>query len=157
MESEELTSKILLESVLECTDFVVNEVPNLYSAVIERLKQDDEVFFMNFVEDDDGQDVEVELDSAVSMNMWGLHPKFIEVLDKGFEVFLEKLPESDIKKEYLLPRIIDRMLKSGEATVEVIRTDDKWFGVTYQEDKQIVIDSIRELISNGVYKEKLFS
>ena len=56
-----------------------------------------------------------------------------------------------------MPRIIDRMLKSGEATVEVIRTDDKWFGVTYQEDKQIVIDSIRELISNGVYKEKLFS
>ena len=49
MESEELTSKILLESVLECTNFVVNEVPNLYSAVIERLKQDDEVFFMNFV------------------------------------------------------------------------------------------------------------
>lgn len=67
------------------------------------------------------------------------------------------MPESDIKKEYLLPRIIDRMLKSGEATVEVLRTDDKWFGVTYQEDKQIVIDSIRELISNGVYKEKLFS
>ena len=67
------------------------------------------------------------------------------------------MPESDIKKEYLLPRIIDRLLKSGEATVEVLRTDDKWFGVTYQEDKQIVIDSIRELISNGVYKEKLFS
>ena len=56
MESQELTSEILLESVLECTDFVVNEVPNLYSAVIERLKQDDEVFFMNFVEDEDGQD-----------------------------------------------------------------------------------------------------
>ena len=56
MESQELTSAILLESVLECTDFVVNEVPNLYSALIERLKQDDEVFFMNFVEDEDGQD-----------------------------------------------------------------------------------------------------
>ena len=56
MESEELTSTILLESVLECTDFVVNEVPNLYSAVIERLKQDDEVFFMNFVEDENKQD-----------------------------------------------------------------------------------------------------
>ena len=56
MESEELTSKILLESVLECTNFVVNEVPNLYSAVIERLKQDDEVFFMNFVEDENNQD-----------------------------------------------------------------------------------------------------
>ena len=56
MESEELTSKILLESVLECTNFVVNEVPNLYSAVMERLKQDDEVFFMNFVEDENNQD-----------------------------------------------------------------------------------------------------
>lgn len=52
MESEELTSKILLENVLECTKFVVNEMPNLYSAVMERLKKDDEVFFMNFVEDE---------------------------------------------------------------------------------------------------------
>ena len=56
MESKELTSKILLENVLECTKFVVNEMPNLYSAVIERLKQDDEVFFMNFVEDENEQD-----------------------------------------------------------------------------------------------------
>ena len=56
MESEELTSKILLESVLECTNFVANEVPNLYSAVMERLKQDDETFFMNFVEDENYQD-----------------------------------------------------------------------------------------------------
>ena len=56
MEPKELTSEILLESVLECTNFVVNEVPNLYSAVMERLKQDDEVFFMNFVEDEDNQD-----------------------------------------------------------------------------------------------------
>ena len=56
MEPKELTSGILLESVLECTSFVVNEVPNLYSAVIERLNQDDKIFFMNFVEDEDGQD-----------------------------------------------------------------------------------------------------
>ena len=56
MEPKELTSGILLESVLECTSFVVNEVPNLYSAVIERLNQDDEIFFMNFVEDENDQD-----------------------------------------------------------------------------------------------------
>ena len=55
MEPKELTSGILLESVLECTSFVVNEVPNLYSAVIERLNQDDEIFFMNFVEDENEQ------------------------------------------------------------------------------------------------------
>lgn len=56
MEPKELTSGILLESVLECTSFVVNEVPNLYSAVIERLNQDDEIFFMNFIEDENDQD-----------------------------------------------------------------------------------------------------
>lgn len=56
MEPKELTSGILLESVLECTSFVVNEVPNLYSAVIERLNQDDKIFFMNFVEDENDQD-----------------------------------------------------------------------------------------------------
>mgnify|MGYP001745434577 FL=1 len=56
MEPKELTSGILLESVLECTSFVVNEVPNLYSAVIKRLNQDDEIFFMNFVEDENDQD-----------------------------------------------------------------------------------------------------
>ena len=56
MEPKELTSGILLESVLECTSFVVNEVPNLYSAVMERLKKDDEFFFMNFVEDENEQD-----------------------------------------------------------------------------------------------------
>ena len=56
MEPKELTSGILLERVLECTSFVVNEVPNLYSAVIERLNQDDEIFFMNFVEDENDQD-----------------------------------------------------------------------------------------------------
>ena len=56
MDPKELTSGILLESVLECTSFVVNEVPNLYSAVIERLNQDDEIFFMNFVEDENDQD-----------------------------------------------------------------------------------------------------
>jgi hypothetical protein len=53
---KELTAKILLESVLECTDFIVNEVPNLYNAVIEKLKQDDEIFFMNFVEDEHKKD-----------------------------------------------------------------------------------------------------
>ena len=56
MEPKELTSEILLESVLECTNFVVNEVPNLYSAVMERLKKDDELFFVNFVEDENDQD-----------------------------------------------------------------------------------------------------
>jgi uncharacterized protein YgiM (DUF1202 family) len=62
-----------------------------------------------------------------------------------------------MKVEFLLPGVIDKMLKAGEATVEVIKTTDKWFGVTYKEDKQYVIDSFKQLIADGVYKEKLFS
>ena len=65
--------------------------------------------------------------------------------------------EGDIKAEYLLPRIIDKMLKEGRAEVSVLETRDKWFGVTYQEDKQSVMDSIHDLVKKGVYKEKLFS
>lgn len=63
----------------------------------------------------------------------------------------------DLKAEYLLPGIVDGLLKKGRATVKVLETKDRWFGVTYKEDKQSVVDSFRKLIADGVYKEKLFS
>ena len=90
------------------------------------------------------------------MNMWGLPESFLEELEQGFPKFLDQVPEGDIKAEYLLPKIIDQLVQSGKAKVKVLHTPDKWFGVTYQEDKQAVVDAIRELIRQGVYKEKLF-
>lgn len=107
--------------------------------------------------DDDKNPVELNEDSYVSMNMWGLYPCFLEELETGFQEFLSNIKEGDIKAEYLLPRIIDKMLKEGRAEVSVLETRDKWFGVTYQEDKQSVMDSIHDLVKKGVYKEKLFS
>lgn len=91
----------------------------------------------------------------VSMNMWGLTPKFIEYLDSGFKEFLKNNIDSP-KSEYLVPIIIDELLKEKKATVKLLPTNDKWFGVTYKEDKQTVCDAINELIKNGVYKEKLY-
>lgn len=100
--------------------------------------------------------VPIDVESEVSMNMWGLSPKFFEVLDKGFDEFLEKLDPENLKGEYLLPTIIGDLLKEGKMKVEVRKSHDEWFGVTYKEDKPDVVAAIQKLIKNGVYPEKLF-
>lgn len=106
--------------------------------------------------DRDGNPVSVRSDQYVSMNMWGLTPGFIKELEKGFPVFLNQIKEGDLKSEYLLPTIIDQMIHTQRARVKVLESRDRWFGVTYKEDKEMVIESIRELIRKGIYKEKLF-
>lgn len=106
--------------------------------------------------DKEGNPVTVRADQHVSMNMWGLTPAFIRELERGFPVFLQNLKEGDIKSEYLLPTIIDQMIKDGRVRVTVLETHDHWFGVTYKEDKAGVAESIRALISQGIYPEKLF-
>ena len=106
--------------------------------------------------DESGAPVTISPSQPVSMNMWGLPASFVQELEKGFPVFLDNLKEGDIKSEYLLPKIIDNLVQNKKARVTVLDTPDKWFGVTYTEDKQAVADAIRGLIQSGVYKEKLF-
>lgn len=107
------------------------------------------------VRTEDGM-VEVDVHSPVSMNMWGLYPEFFEVLEKGFREFLSKVEENSLKAEYLLPTIVGDLLADGSADVKVLRSHDKWFGVTYKEDKAAVVASVRALVDGGVYPEKLF-
>lgn len=109
-----------------------------------------------FASDEQGNPVLVEAQQHVSMNMWGLPPTFLDELEKGFPEFLDGISEGDVKAEYLLPKIIDKLIKSGKAKVKVLETRDKWFGVTYKEDKEAVVASIRQLIADGVYKENLY-
>lgn len=104
----------------------------------------------------DGQAVLVKPDQPVSMNMFGLPAAFIKELEKGFPKFLSNVPEGDLKAEYLLPMIIDQCIREKKASVRVLDTPDKWFGVTYKEDKPAVVAAIRKLIDEGVYPEKLF-
>lgn len=106
--------------------------------------------------DEAGNSVTVWEEQQVSMNMWGLQPDFFDELKQGFEAFLKHLNPEDLKAEYLLPGIIDRLLSEKRASVKVLETRDKWFGVTYQEDKQRVVDAVRRLVERGVYREKLF-
>ena len=98
----------------------------------------------------------IDIESPVSMNMWGLTPEFFHILEEGFEDFLSQIPESDLKAEYLLPTIIGELLKEQKVEVKVLKSHDKWFGVTYKEDKEAVVEAIRSLVANGVYPEKLF-
>jgi hypothetical protein len=102
------------------------------------------------------QPVSVDAGQHVSMNMWGLPPRFLEMLECGFADFLDHLGKDAMKSEYLLPKIIDKLLAEQKARVKVLETGDRWFGVTYKEDKPVVVASIQKLIEQGVYKEKLF-
>lgn len=105
--------------------------------------------------DEQGNPVSLDIDCPVSMNMWGLPAAFLDELEKGFPEFLSGIKEGDIKSEYLLPKIIDKLVEQGKVRVRVLETPDKWFGVTYKEDKQAVVESLRALIASGVYPEKL--
>lgn len=98
----------------------------------------------------------IDMESPVSMNMWGLTPEFFYILENGFEEFLSAIPEDDLKAEYLLPTIIGDLLKEEKVDVKVLKSHDKWFGVTYKEDKEVVVEAIRNLIAKGIYPEKLF-
>ncbi len=105
---------------------------------------------------DDGKASVLDVNSLVSMNMWGLTPAFMDVLEKGFVEFLTDIQPGDIKKEYLLPEMIDRLIKAGKAKVDVLDTKDTWFGVTYQEDKASVTAAFEKLVKDGVYPENLY-
>ena len=94
-------------------------------------------------------------DDMVSMNTWGFTPKLFEYLEQGFVTFLER-EGGELKSEYLLPELVDGLIQSGEATVEVLPSNEKWMGVTYTEDKPDVMAGIRALVEAGVYPENLW-
>lgn len=130
-----------------CVDENLNLLDVMETPDIE--KENDKVF---------ANGEEVEGNTYVSMNMWGLTPEFVKLLENGFVDFFAKMKEEEgLTAEFLLPVFIGRLLRKGQINVKVLETKDKWFGVTYKEDKETVVESFRELIAKGVYKENLFS
>lgn len=104
----------------------------------------------------DGSVQELDVKDLVSMNMWGLTPDFMEILEKGFAEFLSGLAPEDTKKEYLLPELVDHLIKNKSAEVDVLETKDTWFGVTYQEDKETVMRAFKNLTEAGIYPQGLY-
>lgn len=96
-------------------------------------------------------------DTIVSMNMWGFTESILGEIKNGFSEFLEKgLKENPMKCEYFLPSVVSRLLAEDKATVEVLSTKDKWYGVTYREDKPVIEQAIREMKEQGIYPNKLW-
>ena len=107
--------------------------------------------------EENGEQTPVDTESYVSMNMWGLTPEFLKLLEDGFKEFFANMEGKDVNKaEYLLPIYLNELLQKGKVTIKVLDTRDKWFGVTYKEDKELVEKSFEELIAKGVYQEELF-
>lgn len=100
---------------------------------------------------------DIPLDTPVSMNMWGFTPSIMAELEKAVNRFFKEGVESNpLKAECFLPIEVDKLLKDKKATVEVLSSKDKWFGVTYKEDKPYVMESIQKLKDAGVYPYKLW-
>ena len=110
-----------------------------------------------FTEDDGATWTELPEETIVSMNMWGFTASVLKEIDARFAAFLDReLPKNPIKCEYFLPFVVDELLKEGKADVTVLKSIDRWYGVTYKEDKETVVNAIKGLKEAGCYPEKLW-
>lgn len=110
-----------------------------------------------FTEDDGATWTELGEDTIVSMNMWGFTESILKEIDERFAAFLNReLPVNPLKCEYFLPFVVDEILKEDKAEVTVLKSVDRWYGVTYKEDKEMVVNAIRSLKEAGLYPERLW-
>ena len=125
--------------------------------IAERLRIEKYENGIHFTEDDGATWTDLAADTIVSMNMWGFTPGFLDKLDAGFPAFLETaVPGNPAKAEYLLPRSVDALIKQGVASVKVLTSADKWYGVTYAQDKPVVVAALAELTKAGKYPDGLW-
>ena len=107
--------------------------------------------------DEEGKWVAVEDNTPVSMNMWGFTPDYFEYSDEYFKEFLYDAKNMEnLKAEFFIPLVVNNLIHEGTATVKVLDTTSKWFGVTYAADRQATVDRIQKLIEEGVYPNRLF-
>ena len=105
--------------------------------------------------DEEGNSVIMNNDTIVSMNFWGFTPKFLEVLEQDFEVFMKER-STELKSEFFIPTVVSNVIHANKGVVKVLTSDAKWYGVTYTEDKPVVTKAITELKQKGVYPKYLW-
>jgi NDP-sugar pyrophosphorylase family protein len=118
-------------------------------SITERLKirrEEGKILFMG----EDGKKQELDQSTIVSMNIWGFMPSLFQYLEEDLVKFLEK-NLGDPKAEFLLPNVIDRLIKSGKVEIPVLKTEAQWFGMTYKEDREPVRDKLKDLIISRLY------
>ena len=134
----------------------MNEAGELVS-VTERTRIEKKEAGAAFTEDDGMTWTILPAGTIVSMNMWGFTVSFLKEIENGFEAFLkEGLKENPLKCEYFLPTVVSNLLAAEKATVAVLTSEDKWYGVTYKEDKPVVVNAIKNFKETGLYPKKLW-
>ena len=124
--------------------------------VIERTRIEKYEGGIHFTEDGENW-VDLSEDTIVSMNMWGFTPSFLEEIEKGFAAFLDNAFKTNpLKGEYFLPFVVQTLLSADRATVKVLTSADKWYGVTYAADKPVIVAALREKTAQGLYPDSLW-
>ena len=135
----------------------VEDENNFLVTVTERTRIEKDGENARFTEDDGATWTALPGNTIVSMNMWGLTKSFMDEAWAGFPAFLDKaLAENPLKGEYFLPSVISSLIQAGKARSKVLRSADKWYGVTYQADKPVVVAAIAEKTVEGVYPDNLW-
>ena len=128
---------------------------NYLTTVVERHKigraDDNKVHFV----DDDGSSVEVSEDAIVSMNYWGFHQDIFKIIKEQFIEFAAANKENP-KAEFYIPLVVNRQIQAGEANLSVLTSNDNWYGVTYQDDKPMVLEAFAQLAKDGIYPDSLW-
>lgn len=134
----------------------VNKASQL-TDIVERTKIMRRDGVIQFTEDDGKSWTSLPEETTVSMNFWGFTRSFVDEMERRFPAFLDKaMVENPMKGEYFLPGVVDQLIKEDKATVRVLTSTDKWYGVTYKEDKQGVVDALQSMKDKGLYPEKLW-
>ena len=130
---------------------------NYLTRVTERTRIEKDGADARFTEDDGATWTHLSGNTIVSMNLWGFTESFLKEAEARFPAFLDKaLAENPLKGEYFLPSVVTQLLEEKKARVKVLRSTDKWYGVTYREDKPVVVNAIAEMTANGLYPDKLW-
>lgn len=135
----------------------LNEKNELVS-VTERTRIEKRGSGVAYSEDGGSSWTEIAGNTLVSMNMWGFTESILEEIRSGFPAFLKKgLAENPMKCEYFLPSVVSDLLSAGKASVAVLESEDKWYGITYKEDKPAVTAAVQKLKDSGRYPERLWN
>ncbi len=121
--------------------------------VVERtsIKYDNDDIVFN----ENGKNEKIDANSIVSMNFWGFSPLYFEQLEHDFINFINN-NSNELKAEFYIPTVVNNLIDKNEASIKMLTSNDQWFGVTYQEDKETTIKKVAELVSQGVYPENLW-
>ncbi len=132
------------------------DAQSFLTEVVERTRIEKYAGGIHFTEDGENW-VELPENTIVSMNMWGFTPSFLQEIENGFAAFLDKaLVENPLKGEYFLPFVVQNLLSANKATVKVLTSPDKWYGVTYAADKPVVVAALQEKTQEGLYPDGLW-